>query len=225
MDFSHTRISLRRPITSYTKVRDLIGAMVRSQPLFINKSKVDAKQYLDIGCGPNPHEQFINLDYGWRPEIDICWDVTKGVPLRDGAVKGVFSEHCFEHLPIESIDFVLRECYRVIEPGGHIRLIVPDGELYLTRYTEIIRGSRDLKLPYATDDLFGGIYSPILSVNRIFRAHGHLFIYDFDLVRQLLHRNGFVNIKKESFGSGRAPQLLVDTESRAVESLYVEASR
>ena len=214
-----------RPITSYAKVRDFIGAVVRCRSLLAKKSKVAAKQYLDIGCGPNPHEEFINLDYGWRPEIDICWDVTKGIPLRDGAVKGVFSEHCFEHLPIHSIEFVLRECYRVIEPAGHIRIIVPDGELYLTRYTEIIRGREDLKLPYAHDDLFGGAYSPILSVNRIFRSHGHLFIYDFDLLRQLLHRNGFVNIKKESFGSGRAPRLLIDTESRAVESLYVEASR
>ena len=85
--------------------------------------------------------------------------------------------------------------------------------------------SVELELPYANADRFKDIYSPILSVNRIFRAHGHLCIYDFDLLRQLLHRNGFVDIRKETFASGRDPQLLIDSASRAVESLYAEASK
>ena len=64
-----------------------------------------------------------------------------------------------------------------------------------------------------------------MRVNRIFREHGHLFIYDFDTMRQLMERNGFVSIKKETYRSGRLPALLRDTEHRAHESLYVEASK
>jgi len=225
MDFSNTRISFNRPVTSYAKVRVLIAALLRNRYAQVNKKRVGKKAYLDIGCGPNPHERFINLDYCWHPKIDICWDVTKGIPLGNKAVKGIFSEHCFEHLRFESIDFVIRECRRVLEPGGTLRIIVPDGELYLTRYTEITRGRTDLELPYAAGDRFEEIYSPILSVNRIFRAHGHLCIYDFDLLRQLLLRNGFVDIRRETFASGRDPQLLIDSASRAVESLYAEASK
>jgi predicted SAM-dependent methyltransferase len=223
MDFKHTRISLSRSITDYTKVQRLIATAFRNR--YINKSTVSAKEYLDIGCGPNTHEQFINMDYSWHPNIDICWDVTKGIPLPDESVTGIFSEHCLEHLPFESMNLILRECYRVLKPGGSIRIVMPDGELYLTRYAEIIRGKLGLALPYAEGHSVEGIYSPIITVNRIFRHHGHLFIYDSDLLRQLLLKNGLVQIKKEEYRSGRDPQLLIDSEHRAIESFYMEASR
>ena len=120
---------------------------------------------------------------------------------------------------------MLQECYRVLKPGGTIRIIVPDGERYLTGYSDIIRGDSNKKLPYAEVDALDGIYSPILSVNRIFRDHGHLFIYDFDLLHAMLVGSSFVDIRKEQFKSGRDPHLLIDTESRAIESLYVEATK
>lgn len=225
MDFSQTKFSWQRPLTSYTKVQHLLGMLYRNRESFIDKAKVGAKDYLDIGCGPNRHAEFINLDYGWQPGIDICWDVTRGIPPPDAAVKGIFSEHCFEHLPFESIEFVLGECRRVLKPGGRIRIVMPDGELYLTRYSRIIGGETCLMLPFAENHSVGGIYSPILTINRIFRHHGHLFIYDFGLLQQLLATNGFVDIGREEFGSGRDPRLLIDSEAREVESLYVEASR
>jgi hypothetical protein len=28
-------------------------------------------KYLDVGCGPNTHEAFINLDYLWYPKVDV----------------------------------------------------------------------------------------------------------------------------------------------------------
>lgn len=224
MDFKRTRVSLRRPLTSYAKIQRVIGSTIRNRPWFISKNQIHSKEYLNVGCGPNTHAHFINLDYGWHPGIDICWDITKGLPLQSSAVKGLFTEHCLEHLPFDAIDYVLAECYRVIKPAGSLRIVVPDGELYLTRYTDIVRGQPSDTLPYAESDRDSGIYSPIVSVNRVFRAHGHLFIYDFDTLRQLLEKHGFIDIRKERYKSGRDPHLLVDTESRAVESLYVEAS-
>lgn len=180
---------------------------------------------MDLGCGPNTNANVINLDYIWRPEVDICWDVTQGLPLRSQTIKGIFTEHCLEHLPFEAVDYVLSECWRVLRPGGNIRIVVPDGELYLTRYTRIIEGETGIKLPYSEEDSYEGLYSPIMSVNRIFRAHGHLFIYDFDTLQQLLAKNGFINIEKTTFRSGRNPKLLLDMEFRAVESLYLEAAK
>ena len=65
----------------------------------------------------------------------------------------------------------------------------------------------------------------MMSVNRIFRGHGHLFIYDFDTLAKMLHKHGFQDVRKEQFLRGRDPRLLIDMEWRAVESLYVEASK
>lgn len=223
MDFSKTKLSFGRSFTSYSKVQWVISSLVRGRPFHINRKAIAKKEYLDIGCGPNTHEAFINLDYGWRPGVDICWDLKQDLPLNDNTLKGVFTEHCLEHLPLEMADSVLQECFRLLRPGGVIRLVVPDGQLYLERYAQILNGDTDLPLPYSEGLNYSGIYSPILSVNTVFRAHGHLFIYDFDMLRQLLEKIGFSEIKKEAYQTGRTPELLLDTEHRAVESLYVEA--
>ncbi|HYE89092.1 MAG TPA: methyltransferase domain-containing protein [Vicinamibacterales bacterium] len=225
MDFKHTRISLKRPLTDYTKVRHLVAALLRNRAAHINRARIEGRRYLNIGCGPNVVDHCINLDYEWHPRIDICWDVTRGIPLQSGAVTGIYSEHCFEHLPVESMGLVLGECYRVLAPGGHVRIVMPDGELYLTRYADIARGVPTTPLPYSENHSIDGIRSPIVTVNRIFRHHGHQFIHDFDFLRQLLEQAGFTDIAKTSCGVGRDPLLLLDSPHRAIESLYVEATR
>jgi predicted SAM-dependent methyltransferase len=213
-----------RPITESEKVRALVGRIVRNRSLFLDRSAIRRKDYLDVGCGPQMHEQFINLDYGWRPGLDACWDIRKGLPLDDASVRGIFTEHCLEHIPLGSADAVLAEFRRVLRPGGRVRIVVPDGELYLTRYADVLAARTAKRLPYADEDPHRGIYSPILSVNRIFRAHGHQFIYDYDFVRRLLEDHGFVDVRREQYRSGQDPVLLIDSEHRRIESLYVEAS-
>ena len=217
--------SRNRSLLSYGKVQAVITRLIRNRSFGINRAGLRRKEYLDVGCAGNLHEGFIHLDHRWQPGIDICRDITRGIPLANHAVKGIFTEHCLEHLPLHAADFVLAEFKRVLKPGGVLRIIVPDGEMYLTRYSEIIRGVSGQALPYAAQDVYDGLYSPIMSVNRIFREHGHLFIYDFITMRKLLEKHGFIDIKKERYGSGRDPHLLKDSARRAVESLYVEARK
>jgi hypothetical protein len=67
--------------------------------------------------------------------------------------------------------------------------------------------------------------SPMARINGIFRNHGHMFIYDFNTMSKILEAQGFVNIKKEKYKSGRKEELLLDNEWRAIESLYVECEK
>jgi predicted SAM-dependent methyltransferase len=216
--------SIDRPWWSYVKVQKLIAAIKRNKRYLIPKN-VLSKEYLDVGCGPNTHSGFINLDYSWNPKVDICWDATRGLPFDDNSFQGIFTEHCLEHLELKLVDKVLAEFWRVLKPGGTVRLIVPDGELYLRNYVRIEDGEKSIQLPYGETDLFNNIYTPIMSVNRIFRGHGHLFIFDYSTFKALLSRNNFIDIKKEKYLSGRNAKLIIDSESRAFESLYVEASK
>ena len=91
--------SLRRPLTSYAAVQVWIGHALRNRPAQLGRRRIANLTYLDLGCGPNVHENFINLDYLWHPQIDVCWDVTRGLPWADGSLQGIFSEHCLEHVP------------------------------------------------------------------------------------------------------------------------------
>lgn len=201
-----------------------VSEIVRNREFLIRHNSLRGRHYLDIGCGPNLHPGFINLDFQWRRGIDLVWDVSQGIPLETNSLKGIFSEHCIEHIPLDAGDTMMRECFRILEPGGTLRLITPDGEEYLTGYHRIMEG-QDHKLPRAGRDRYQDLYTPIMSVNRVFSQFGHRFIYDLTTARQLLERHGFVDIHRSSFGEGADPDLVIDTEWRKPGSLYVEATK
>jgi predicted SAM-dependent methyltransferase len=206
-----------RSITSYAKVRTVVSNLIRGKPLFVRKKKLEL---LNIGCGPHPDKRFINLDYSWSPEIDICWDITKKkYPIASVSLTGIYTEHCMEHIPVESFRTNCGEFFRMLKPTGNIRIIVPDGELYFSLYEERKRGNY-IKMPYEENYI-----TPMARINGLFRNHGHQFIYDFATMKKILEEAGFIDIEKESYLKGRNPCLLIDTPGRADESLYVEATR
>lgn len=221
-------LSLRRPLTSYAKVRACIGSAIRNRRFQLRRPRVLASRYLDIGCGPNTHEDFINLDFLWHPQVDVCWDIRRGLPFADGSLEGVFSEHCLEHFPLPAVMDLLREIRRVLAPRGIARLIVPDGELYLRTYVQQREGHASPHFPYQEDDQAGGLWSPMLSVNRVFyqdreSPFGHRTIFDLQLLRTVLQQCGFPHAERREFRRGTDSRLLIDTPSRQPESLYVEA--
>jgi predicted SAM-dependent methyltransferase len=216
------KFSFRRKITSYSKVRIVISNIIRCSTLFINKEKISKSTLLNVGCGPNIFDNFISLDWGWIPKIDICWDITrKPYPLKDNSLDGIFTEHCLEHISFADCEKNLREFYRILKPGGTIRIVVPDGELYADIYHRRKNGE-EIYMPYEREE---GYITPMARMNGIFRNHGHQFIYDFETFSYQLKKTGFKDIKKETFAHGRDPRLLIDVVWRSDESLYVEASR
>lgn len=214
-----SNISLSRPITSYTKVRTFIASLRRGAEWQVN-AKLDSKNYLDIGCGHNAHKNFVNLDYEWLPNVDVVWDiVAKPFPFPDNRFDGIYTEHCLEHIPFEACQKNMHEFYRILKPGGRVRIIVPDGEIYATIYNRQKQGE-DIKMPHEE-----GYISPMARINGIFRGHGHLFIYDFVTMQRMLEKCGFKNIKKLSYKQGANPDLLNDSAEREIESLYLEAEK
>lgn len=213
-----TQLSARRSFWSYHKVQTAIGNLIRGRRAFMNLKQPGA--YLDVGAGPNMGPDRINLDYTWRPGIDVCCDITRGLPMPDNYAGGIFSEHCIEHITFKQAMTVFGEMHRVLMPGRYVRIIVPSLEIYLACY-------RDKRpMPYTTDDeIIGPISTPAVSINRIMRAHGHQFIYDFETMKSALETAGFSEITRRAVNEGTDPKLLLDTPERAVESLYVEARK
>jgi predicted SAM-dependent methyltransferase len=222
-DFSHTNISFRRPITSYNKMQLFIGALIRNRSAFL---RIKPKGFLlDLGCGPNINRQFCCLDFAWRPGIDVCWDVTRGLPFPSDYVGGIFCEHMLEHVDFPAALALLEECRRILTCGSILRLIVPDGELYIREYGKHLAGAGS-SMPYQEEDSASFPFvTPMISVNRIFRFHGHRFIWDYETLRNALLAAEFSKVERRAFGEGSDPRLLRDTPSRRVESLYVEATQ
>jgi predicted SAM-dependent methyltransferase len=221
-------ISPGRNFFSYAKVQALVGKLIRNRGSQLRSKRVLDKIYLDIGCGPNTHPNFVNLDYRWHPGIDLCWDITSGLPFADGSMKGVFSEHCFEHFTLATALGIFREIRRILAPGGTLRVVVPDAELYLRAYVSHMNGNATNKFPFEEEERLQATWTPLQSVNRVFyqdreSPFGHQTMYDFLMLEKLLAECGFSSVTRCEFGTGRDAALLVDSGERRVESLYVEA--
>lgn len=210
-------IRLNRPVSSYTKVQRFWSNVIRGNESFIKRERIFHKKLLNVGCGPHTHPDFINLEYSWHPGIDVCWDITKKLyPFPSESLEGIYTEHCLEHISFQQCAANIKEFYRLLKPSGTVRIIVPDGELYCDRYQQR-KTDKSIVLPYGEKEATG-----MISINRIFRDHGHQFIYDFETMALLLREAGFQNITKQKFREGNDPRLLIDREERRVESLYVE---
>jgi len=203
---------------------------MRNRKHQLNRQRIRTIRYLNVGCGRNAHPDFINIDYLWHPQVDLCWDITRKLPFEDRSIEGIFTEHCLEHFPL-SVGFeILKDMRRILKPGGTLRIAVPDAEIYLRTYLAQLSGDKNVVFPFQERGLFNGLSSPILSVNRVFyqdreSASGPQFMYDFELLAKLLKEAGFKSAARSFFREGRDVQLLIDSEDRRSESLYVEANK
>lgn len=89
---------------------------------------------INLGCGENTMQGWINIDYQWNPKLEICWDITRVLPIPSNAFSGVFSEHCLEHFSRDQALQILNETFRILSPGGVVRIAVPDVETYIDAY-------------------------------------------------------------------------------------------
>ncbi len=202
-----------------SQVNSLVGFLIRGRRFQLCRRSRLSRQYLNVGCGANAHPDFINLDYNWSPEIDLCWDITKGLPVRNRSLQGIFTEHCLEHISFDDCGRILAEFRRLLRPGGWVRIVVPDAEMYLDLYHRAKRGEA-IAFPVPALD---GDLTPMMHVNRTFRAYGHRFAYDFETLRRMLLRAGFTDVRREQFRLGADPALLMDSARRRAESVYIEA--
>jgi len=216
---SVNRPFLRWPPSRYAIYRIAVSKLIRNRPA-LNK-RPQPGSYLNIGCGVVMPSGFFNVDDHWRPGIDLCWDLEgPRLPFAADSVGGIFTEHCMEHISFPSFLRVAGEFRRILMPGRTVRIIVPDGGLYVRRYVE-----SDAVMPYREFDDPPIPYTKFWSINRIFYHPTHRCMYDWDLMRVVLEHAGFQTVELCEFGRGRDSRLLVDQINRQPESLYVEATK
>ena len=81
---------------------------------------------LNLGCGQKSMPGFVNVDKFGNP--DLKWDLeTLPWPWPDGSASEIHLIHVLEHLGASSDVFIgiMKELYRVSEPGAKIRIVVP----------------------------------------------------------------------------------------------------
>lgn len=191
---------------------------------------------LNIGCGTAGIPGWVNIDnspsillsrlpFGkqifqtpnWPSDV-LRADVRKRIPFPNTSVSCVYSSHTFEHFTYEESRAVASECFRVLKPGGILRIVVPDLEILVRDYLD---GQSD---PLASHKFISRLLLKA-SIREIVHAGAHhKQMFDERSLAHMLREAGFVRPERRSFGSSRIVGIKeIELESRRSESLYLEA--
>lgn len=80
---------------------------------------------LNIGCGWNKEEGFINIDKAPEVNPDKVVNIEEGLPFENNYFDYIYSEHTLEHIKPQYWKFVLEEISRVAKDGCVLKLKLP----------------------------------------------------------------------------------------------------
>jgi ubiquinone/menaquinone biosynthesis C-methylase UbiE len=149
-------------------------------------------QRYNLGCGTNKLA-------GWQNH-DADVDVTKKLPWPDQSASHIVIEHCIEHVPYKAAIGFFQEAWRVLAPGGVLRVTVPSLE-------QIARCDDDSYFKFTTK------WQPLGATRRgamhaIIYAHGHECAWNSRLLQDTLYFAGFDDVQPVEPGKSNDPALV-----------------
>ncbi|MDA9942720.1 methyltransferase domain-containing protein [Luminiphilus sp.] len=199
---------------------------------------------LQLGCGRNYLTGWLNSDFYPRTSDILHLDVTAPLPFPEGVFDYVFSEHVIEHISYPSGVLMLRECFRVLKPGGVIRIATPDLAFLINLYRadESSTQPREavqqefLEFFLANEIKDRANNAPIdldvYLINKFVRAWGHEFIYDEKTLKYVFNDLGFTDVvRRDVMESGHTALQDIENIDRkppghiALETVVLEGSR
>ena len=191
------------------------------------RSELSKQEHLNINLGSAAagHSDWVNIDVSRQCKgLAFPYDIRRGLPFRDGQVARIFAEHIIEHIEFrEDLPRLMRECRRVLEVGGRLRIIVPDAERWLHAYvTGDPQEWNDLGFPKLPSDM----PTAMAMINHVFHQGGeHYFAYDYATLKWVLESAGFTTVSKMAYGVSQDQKICLDQLVHAKYSLYIEAQK
>ena len=96
---------------------------------------------INLGCGHRFHPDWVNVDFTSSGPGVIAHNLLAGIPFQDEAYDVVYHSHMLEHLPRGQTAGFIGECFRVLKPGGLMRVAVPDLEQIVRWYLRLLDGA------------------------------------------------------------------------------------
>lgn len=134
---------------------------------------------------------------GWfcteLPDVDI----TKPLQWPDESAEYLYLSHVLEHVSCADAMRFLKEAYRILAPGGKLRIVVPEIAFYMNR-------------PHVQD---------------LCEGHGHMQTFSYSNLQAMIYGAGFDAAKVRETGRMEidAHSQTIGEEKDLIESLRVEA--
>jgi predicted SAM-dependent methyltransferase len=200
----------------------------------------NAHVWLNLGCGLCTHPDWVNIDGSWNARLarhpllrkTLCslhiltpekagvpWsrdifihDIRKPLPFSDCSVDVVYASHVLEHLYREQAEKLILDSFRVLVPGGIVRIIVPDLRAIIQEYERDSSFGElsPTKKSRPPADLFNErllMRSPSAPKSnfllRVYEAwedfHSHKWMYDEQSLKNLLSSAGFADLARKDY--------------------------
>jgi len=165
-------------------------------PMWINGRLYRAFRHPDgpirVHLGPGKHKYlpgWVNLDANFlSARIDLWVNLMDPLPFRGGSVAAIYSHHVIEHLPDRHLPAHFLEMFRVLVPGGGIRVGGPDAGNACAKF---VAGELDWFSTYPVKRRsIGGRFA-----NFIFCDGEHLTALSESYLRELAEAAGFVAVR------------------------------
>lgn len=170
------------------------------------------RKLLNFGCGNHFQDAIVNSDLfaphrflKRKRRPDLFWSGTNRLERFDDYFEGIVCEHVIEHILPDNVAGLFSNFFLVLRPGGTLVITFPDVRRVLQS-----NGCQ-------------GYQSSTVALNSLIYRHGHRFMYDVDIVSEMLAEAGFERVKTGAFSDMPLRELL--DPGRETETSYISAYR
>jgi predicted SAM-dependent methyltransferase len=158
---------------------------------------------LHLGCGHCVLDGWLNADIAPAHPGVVYLDATAPFPIDDATFDYIYSEHVIQHFPFRSALVMLRECHRILKPGGVLRLSTPNLLRLVSLVTERDGAAQREYTRIASEKYISEntAHLPAFVVNNFFWDFTHQFVHDPQSLRHALARAGFTTITAVEIGA------------------------
>jgi predicted SAM-dependent methyltransferase len=161
------------------------GHVVRARKI---RAYLDSHDVRKVHLGSTyPLQGFLNSQITDAVPIDI----NKRLPFPDNSLDLIYNSHVVEHIHRRQFHAFLKECLRVLRPGGKAILSTPS----IKNLVGVLYGNDDKARSVLLDRTRmhsgEGFHSPGQHLNIVMRAYGHRWLYDSEYAAEAGQLIGF----------------------------------
>jgi predicted SAM-dependent methyltransferase len=200
---------LARAVRGLAKDIRVLASLVTRRSKIADYLKTHSVRKLQLATSHNLIAGWLNTDVSPSHPAVVYLDATRRFPFEDRVFDYIMAEHMIEHLDYEAAQTMLRECWRVLKPGGRVRVATPDLQVLLALHSVEKTVSQEHYIDWAIARFMPEVLEckDVFVINNFFRAWGHRFLYDQETLRYALLVSGFRNIVFYKPGESEDPML------------------
>lgn len=164
-----------------------------SIPLIADYVRGNAIRKVQLGAGSSRLRGWLNTDIEPGGDGLAYLDATNRFPFEGGSIHYIFSEHVIEHLTYDEGKAMIAEAFRVLAPGGKMRVSTPDLMQFIALFdanpSDEAKAFIDAKLTW--HEWPRDPNSAALILNLQMSSWGHKFMYDLATLSNALVSAGF----------------------------------